>query len=67
LGIFQPGTLNPEPLNLGNIHTMERPLASAAPKVLTGDLDNLHYQKIYLFGVCAFRGICLDFRHPHDL
>ena len=28
---------------------------------------NLHYQKIHLFGVCAFRGIGLDFRHSHDL
>ena len=46
---------------------MERPLASAAPKVLAGDFDNFHYQKIYLSGVCAFRGIGLDFRHPHDL
>jgi hypothetical protein len=46
---------------------MERLLASAAPKVLAGDFDDLHYQKIYIFSVCAFRGLGLDFRHPHDL
>ena len=46
---------------------MERPLVSAAPEVPAGDFDNLHYQKTLFSGVRAFRGIGLDFRHPHDL